>query len=951
MSTVHSFQSSPNVDPSLRLNREWGIVTALLISRRLKPYLLLPALAAVLLFTGCSHKDVSDLLSDAKQYQAKGDHRAAALQIKNALQRQPDNGEARYLLGVSSLGLGDLPSAEKEFGRAMELGVDRKMVIPKLAQTLLLQNQYQKALDAIGMLGAAEKPVAELEVLRGSAYLGLGKSTEARRSFDQALKIDPKSAQARLALARLAALDKDLPLAIARINEVLAVAPKDLEAWMFKGEFLYEKGDSEGAIAAYDEAVKANPTSVAPLVKRAAIQIVLGRLDLARRDLDAAGKMAPGNAGLLYLKAQLEFRGGKYREAREHLQEILRVAPDHFPSLLLSGAVELALGAFEQSERQLRRYLDRNPNDAYARKLLAATLMKLKQPQRAIDALAPALGKSPNDLQLLVLLGEAYGQAGKHGKATEFLQRAAALDPKNAALQTRIGVSRLALGDTKEGIASLESAVEIGTFPAADFVLVLAQLGRRDFDKALQGALQLQEKQPKNPVTHNLLGGAYLAKGNIAKARQSFEQALALDPEYLVAAMNLAKLDLQAKDNAAARRRLDYVLSRDASNLEAMLMQAGMERSAGNAKAYVEWLEKAIKANPTAIQARGLLATHYLQTKEPQKALAVASDARMAGGSTAEAATLLGRVQLALGDSVGAVDSYKQLTSLQPNSPIAHQLLGTAQFIAKDISGSVVSFKKALDLKPDFLEARAALAVVQSRAGRNEEALALARQLQKQQPKLPAGFVMEGDAQLADQKFAAAVKAYERALALGSNGLLEIKLHAAQSAAGKRKEADTRLMQWVKQNPQHLIARLYLAERYQSAGESRQAIEQYQIVLKQQPNSVLVLNNIAGAYQQLKDPLALKYAEQAYKLSPEIPAVLDTLGWILFEQGEKSRSIELLRKAVSLAPSQPEARYHLALALLGAGSKADAKRELEAAIATGVKFPQQDKAQALLKQL
>ena len=41
------------------------------------------------------------------------------------------------------------------------------------------------------------------------------------------------------------------------------------------------------------------------------------------------------------------------------------------------------------------------------------------------------------------------------------------------------------------------------------------------------------------------------------------------------------------------------------------------------------------------------------------------------------------------------------------------------------------------------------------------------------------------------------------------------------------------------------------------------------------------LNNLATAYQQEKNPLALEYAEKAYKLAPDSPAVLDTLGWIL----------------------------------------------------------------------
>ena len=90
---------------------------------------------------------------------------------------------------------------------------------------------------------------------------------------------------------------------------------------------------------------------------------------------------------------------------------------------------------------------------------------------------------------------------------------------------------------------------------------------------------------------------------------------------------------------------------------------------------------------------------------------------------------------------------------------------------------------------------------------------------------------------------------------------------------------------------------------------------------QKQPDNVLVLNNLAWAYQQVKDPRALETAERAYKLKPDNAAVADTLGWMLVEQGNTTRGLELLQKAVAAAPKALEIRYHLAQAWVKSGDK------------------------------
>ena len=74
--------------------------------------LVLAAVALIGCGPGASDKE---LIDNAKRYMAEKKVNEATIEIKNALQTNPENAEARYLLGEISMQIGNLASAEKEF--------------------------------------------------------------------------------------------------------------------------------------------------------------------------------------------------------------------------------------------------------------------------------------------------------------------------------------------------------------------------------------------------------------------------------------------------------------------------------------------------------------------------------------------------------------------------------------------------------------------------------------------------------------------------------------------------------------------------------------------------------------------------------------------------------------------------------------------------------------------
>ncbi|WP_258192177.1 XrtA/PEP-CTERM system TPR-repeat protein PrsT [Nitrosospira multiformis] len=425
---------------------------------------------------GCNKvEDPAKLMADAKRYEEKGDHKAAIIQLKNALQQNPEDPEARYLLGTIYNKTGDFQSAEKELRKALSLGMDAGTVLPELGQTLLKLGAYQQVLDETKELADKTKS-AQILTLRGNAQLGLGKASEAKALFEQALGQNPDFADALIGLAKYSLLQRDVETATNLSEQAVSRSPQNIDAWLFKGDLLSIQGKLEEALAAYDHVAKLKPNMAAAYINKAFIEIGTGKFDAAKADLDAARKLG-SSLSVLYTQALLDYTQQKPAAALESLQQILSKAPEHMPSVLLAGAVQIALGSMPQAEQHLKHYLKKDPNNVYARKLLASVLLKNRETQRAIEVLSPSLKKVKEDPQLFAIAGEAYMQAQDFAKATEYFEKASDIAPKNAVLHTALSMSRMGQGESARAISELETATKLDPkSPRAGILLVMTHL-------------------------------------------------------------------------------------------------------------------------------------------------------------------------------------------------------------------------------------------------------------------------------------------------------------------------------------------------------------------------------------------------------------------------------------------------------------------------------------------
>ena len=891
-------------------------------------------------------------LREAQEFIKKGDGNAAVIQLKNALQSDPGNITARQILGEIYLRVGNGPSAEKEFRAAIRRGANDTKVRILLARAYLLQGKNREALDEVSGDITNEEVRPDALIVKGQALLGLREFEQARAALTEADKLKPEDVRAKIGLAQSFVSQGKIKEGEAEIDEALGRKPDSVEALVLKGELRRLNKDLDGAVAQFDKAVNVNDRNLLARLGRAASLIDLGKDQDAQADLDAVFRRVPKHPLASYLQALVLAKKKDYAAAQETLQQAGRFLDNHMPSVFLRGAINYALNQYEQAVANLERYTQAVPSNVRARKLLGATLVRKREAARAIKVLEPMVTEDTKDAQLLTLLGSAYMQVGKFNEGTAYFSRASEAAPDVASIRMQQALGSLAQGESDAAVGQLESAINLDPEARqAGVLLALVKLRKRDFDGALEAAQRLQKQMPDNPLADNLIGAAQLGKNDTAAARATFEKALEKKGDFHPARMNLAQLELQAKNVGAAKEHYQTIIEQDSKHMGAMLAMANIAAQEKDRTGVINWLKRAGEANPNSLTPNLRLVQFYGSNREFQKAVAVARELSNRQPDNPRVLEALGRAQTASGDPIAAVQTYKRLAALNPNSAAILGLVAGAQISAKDPDAARLTLKDAMALDEKYLPAKIALVELESSQENFDEAISLAEELKTTQPDSHYGDLLIGDVRMRQKQYAEAAAAYEDALKKSDIATLAIRRFNANRQAGSTDQALEQLQSWVDRKDDR-GARHVLASAYLSADKHDGAIRESEKLLKNEPQNPVLLNNLAWLYQQRNDKRAKDYAEKAYAAAPKSAAVIDTLGWILVEQDyDAKRGVELLREAHEIAPKQGDIHYHLAVGLHKTGNDAEAKRNLERLIGSGTEFPSKEDAKSLLKKL
>ena len=153
---------------------------------------LLPVLLAGLLLSGCGASP-DEMIGSARGFIAEGDYPAAVIQLKNVLQEDSNNAEARFLLGKVYFERGEMANSAKELGFAHRLGYDHEVVTPMFARALVEHGEGDKVLAQFSEAKLADsKGQSQVLAAVGDALFSKDLN-QAYKKYRSALELDPEN--------------------------------------------------------------------------------------------------------------------------------------------------------------------------------------------------------------------------------------------------------------------------------------------------------------------------------------------------------------------------------------------------------------------------------------------------------------------------------------------------------------------------------------------------------------------------------------------------------------------------------------------------------------------------------------------------------------------------------------------------------------------------------------
>ena len=441
-------------------------------------------------------------------------------------------------------------------------------------------------------------------------------------------------------------------------------------------------------------------------------------------------------------------------------------------------------------------------------------------------------------------------------------------------------------------------------------------LGRGDSDKA-QKIFSALIAKPGNKGWQ-LLGQALLAAPDKAKSAELLSQLatperLGTDETTWVA---MSQLAFKLGDKRRAQDLSDQAVMRF-HGIESTAWNAQMALDRGDRMMARDIYGEGLRRQPDSARLRvGYAALLAELGDEPAAAKVLAEgkqddltySARMAYAVRGENKTAL-----------VAIYSEVQADSA-PHTPARLFLLGQLSELNEKFDAAASWYREVPLEDPRWLDAQLRLSVVLDQGGKTAEALQVARRLESESGldnvAVGKAFLLEADLLKRHKRGADARKVYDRALDFLPD--------------------DTRL----------LYSRALIAA---SSGDLKVAEADLRKVLEQEPENAAALNALGYTLADQTDRLdeALKLIEQAHKLSPDEPSIIDSLGWVQFRLGRKEAAVATLKRAYDKF-ADAEVAGHYAQALWATGQRDMARKVLADALE---KTPDDAQLRAVQKRL
>jgi len=494
-----------------------------------------------------------------------------------------------------------------------------------------------------------------------------------------------------------------------------------------------------------------------------------------------------------------------------------------------------------------------------------------------------------------VLLGEIAGQRGRLDvSGSSYLEAARhSNDPRIAERALKISVyakrPELALEAARRWVELAPDALD-----AHQSLAVLALRVKHQDEALQQFRYLLKHARGGRTGPYQSLLALLVREPDKQRALDVMQQLVEMSPRDAEAHFAYARLAVHTPDWPVAEREVARALQLKPGWTQAFILRAQIKLKQGKGKIARQQLADALHDDPKNVELRLTYA----------------------------------RLLVDLNDYKAARSEYERLLKVRPNNGQVVYSLALLSLQASQLKEAGTLFEKLVNMKYQTQQAYYYLGAIAEEDGKPERAM---QWYHKVQP--------DGDHWIEVQIRMARLEAQSGEVGAARERLRKVRLtHPGESPrlflveggilsqVGRNEEAYKLYSQYLDTQPDNteiLYARALVAEQL---NRLKQAERDFRHVLKIDPDNMRTLNalgyTLANRTHRYKE--ALSYIQKALSKKPDDPAVIDSMGWVLYRLGRLSEAREKLQKAYDMTKDS-EIAAHLGEVMWTMGDRDQAK--------------------------
>ena len=612
------------------------------------------------------------------------------------------------------------------------------------------------------------------------------------------------------------------------------------------------------------------PDDVEALNVLAASELRLGKPDTAEAHLEQALRKSPTDLRSSVSLAQTKLVRKDVAGAEEALKQAEAKAPKSPEARLYLGGFYLAFGRTSEAEQQFRAALQIDPKNGPALLALAGTQARAGQTAQA-DQTYRQVSLLP-DKQYKPVHALYLFETEKRVEAVAEFEKLAKADSEDRNVRTYLVRAYLALNRVGDAEAVLTAALKKNKLD----VDALIQRSRiylmsQKYAQAQTDLNQILHYRNDSAEAHYLLSKVQQGKGDSAVQQAELNQTLKLDPTYLDARIDLARLLIANHGANLALQLLDQAPDNQKNAVRVLaqrnwaLLALGQTADAGKGV-------KALLASgkvPDALLQNAIL---KLDQKDYAGARASLAPVLSQNPNDTRALGLLFQSYSAQNQAAAGVQKVREEGARHPGSAAVQEFLGQLLMSTGDRVGARKAFEAAKAANPDLVAADLALVELDTSDGKRDDARKRLSAVVAAHPENLAGQVLWAQLDMVDGDNASAITRYRKALELDDKNAGVLNNLAYLLADSKHAEEALKYAQEAKElDPENPAMDDTLGWTYYQQGMYPMAVTYLDSAIRRQDTARREYH-LAMAHLKAGDRTrAGKALETALKMDPKLP--------------------------------------------------------------------------------